>query len=747
MEVLHADRARPAIVKLLIASLALFAALLAGCSGGGGGAAGGGGPVPVLPPNFTNAFEGFDSTGLRFSLILFPSAPTTPTGSFDGSTSSINVYDSTTLTGTPFPVAGTFNGSSFTLTVTAPVAPVAASYDGSFVETDVIELRSTGSETLRLRRTNGFNAAVAGNWSGENGTGQPWFLQFRVNDGFSDGGDSSLLVTGTEVLNGVSSPFQGSITVQQIVLRVARASGTVTVNGQFPANGTQVDGARMTFGGTAALSRGGTPDARAAIYTTGLTPRVMRADLLGQQRDELVIPSLGVMNLMVVSPDKTRVAYTIFDGTSQLFVLEFATSTITQLTDSGAVGGTVFNFLWSPDSSSLAVIMKETSNSEDDLYAIRRDGTGFKKLTSSLPSSPEEFEWAPSGARIAFRVREIVAAPDRFDLYVDDLDGTPRREISKLTNDAQTVTDFEWSPAANRLAFVSNQGGVTFELFVAPDTGAINTVVQTLPSVDRGVGQFTWSPDAARIAFVSNVDSVDRNDLFVALADGSGLTLLSDLPAADATVGRFGFSWSPDSLSIAFAAADAPTDPIMKLYVVAGDGSTAALPISDAPVGFTIDGNGPPLWRPDSNRIVYAVTDNALSTHLIFSTVDGSELTTLSQSPVGGWPYSASWSPDGTRLAFVPSLTVDGLQRLSVANADGSNPHDVTGIASEAGQMWQYRWVGDSRRLMYTSSQDDPLSQFGPPEELYVAYADGTAGIKVSEVPGFISKVIQFEEQ
>ncbi len=93
-----------------------------------------------------------------------------------------------------------------------------------------------------------------------------------------------------------------------------------------------------------------------------------------------------------------------------------------------------------------------------------------------------------------------------------------------------------------------------------------------------------------------------------------------------------------------------------------------------------------------SGRIVF---DNF---HDVWSiNADGTDLTRLTKSP---WPeFDATWSPDGTRIAFRSEPKGD--QEIWLMNADGSGPHRLARGLSPA-------WSPDGSKIAYASPGDIP---------------------------------------
>ncbi len=100
---------------------------------------------------------------------------------------------------------------------------------------------------------------------------------------------------------------------------------------------------------------------------------------------------------------------------------------------------------------------------------------------------------------------------------------------------------------------------------------------------------------------------------------------------------------------------------------------------------------------------------------------DGSAATTIRP---GDQNFSASWSPDGTRLAFAVH---DGMEAVIwVMDADGSNPTQVTD-----GTAWDRNpaWSPDGTKIVFSSNRD------GAGMDLWVVGVDGTGLAQLTNRP------------
>jgi Tol biopolymer transport system component len=126
-----------------------------------------------------------------------------------------------------------------------------------------------------------------------------------------------------------------------------------------------------------------------------------------------------------------------------------------------------------------------------NLYLVRPDGTGLRRITSSAGSKFDYgfFGWTPDGQRI---VTQIQGTYGYLDLLILDSQGGP---LSRMA--AKVSTD--WlspmvSPGGDRLAYaVIADGEGTWRLHIRPIAGTGPEVTSDL--FNGGASAFRWSPD------------------------------------------------------------------------------------------------------------------------------------------------------------------------------------------------------------------------------------------------------------
>jgi Tol biopolymer transport system component len=184
-----------------------------------------------------------------------------------------------------------------------------------------------------------------------------------------------------------------------------------------------------------------------------------------------------------------------------------------------------------------------------------------------------------------------------------------------------------------------------------------------------------WSPDGSMVAFWSQpnaaadaagFDKTLQTALMVMNRDGSdphvlvgGLVYLRDAPA-----------WSPDGRHIWYTP-----------WSASGTAIWAAGLDGKAPVALGQGATGAPVLSPDGTAIAYVV-GNAI--HLIGP--DGNGDTAIVASGVAG---IESWSPDGSRLAYLSNTSPGPIRDTWVVGRDGSGAHSLTdSTGSEAFGGW-----------------------------------------------------------
>lgn len=292
-------------------------------------------------------------------------------------------------------------------------------------------------------------------------------------------------------------------------------------------------------------------------------------------------------------------------------------------------------------SQAVEVTFVSARDGETDLYAIRSDGTGLRRITESSRTE-NWYAWSPDGSKLAV---EWSSPTEGWDLWVMDADGA---NPIRLTQTPEVLEGWMvWSPDGASLAFsASNESGGS-DIHVVPAAGG---AVQTLTDQNsHHNGTAKWSPDGSRIAFVSLRDG--NAEIYVMDSDGSDQTNITQ--TADMDEGHL--DWSPDGTRLAFV--NSPKSGGNRdIFIMNLDG-TGRLNLSQSPETDDMH----PAWSPDGSRIAWGkYTDQPTGSVYVVDS-DGSNL--LELASVGTGP---AWSPDGSLIAFTGVRTEAGKQYAEV---------------------------------------------------------------------------------
>ena len=112
---------------------------------------------------------------------------------------------------------------------------------------------------------------------------------------------------------------------------------------------------------------------------------------------------------------------------------------------------------------------------DDEIYAMKVDGSHQRDLSDSHSSDDEDPSWSPDGTRIAF-VSDRPGATGPNDVFVMDVDGS---NVLDISNSPGTDWAPEWSPDGSRIAFRNDRTG-DFEIYVMNADGSIRPTCRTI---------------------------------------------------------------------------------------------------------------------------------------------------------------------------------------------------------------------------------------------------------------------------
>jgi Tol biopolymer transport system component len=239
---------------------------------------------------------------------------------------------------------------------------------------------------------------------------------------------------------------------------------------------------------------------------------------------------------------------------------------------------------------------------------------------------------------------------------------------------------------------VSNRDGNS-EIYTCKADGSGIRRLTNNPATDD---EPAWSPDGTKIVFTS--DRTGSVEVYIMNADGTGVQRLTSLnsPLNE----NLGPAWSPDGTLILFSALNNGT---VDIFLVGAPGSSMPMNVLYGTIGW----EGQPAWSPDGKRIAFTsdmdAYDSVLDIYIM--NADGTGVTALTQDRFDRIDYlSATWSPDGTRLA-VGVLKAVGLStivtQIGLMKPDGTGLVILGDVSAGTAVM---SWAADGQRIYYTSS-------------------------------------------
>ena len=402
------------------------------------------------------------------------------------------------------------------------------------------------------------------------------------------------------------------------------------------------------------------PDGKRIAFTSGVNASEFRIQVMNPDGSGRIVLSGNGSNLHPSwSPDGEKIAYS--SNTTKgydIFVMDKDGGNVTKLT---SVTSAESFPSWSPDGEKIVLTSNRAARG-DQVHIMYADGTNLQRLTRNQfrdispeiqpLASPvkEELPILRQNGKIAFTSDK----PGNFaEIYTMNFDGT---NVTDLISTPDSI-DFlpRWSPAGDRIAFVSDRSGLQALVIVNADgSNRKDVTLSTAPITGLG-----WSPDGDKLVFAKG----DPNHRWIHTinADGTGIKRLTTQTEPDDNP-----SWSPDGTKIAFAR-DLGFGNV-EVYVMDSDGRNQKQITNQEGRDYY------PRWSPEGDMIAF-VTERSGNAEIYVMAPDGKRLRNLSNHTAAD--LYPSWSPDGTKIVFVSDRNEDG-QDIHIMDADGRNTQRLT---------------------------------------------------------------------
>ena len=220
------------------------------------------------------------------------------------------------------------------------------------------------------------------------------------------------------------------------------------------------------------------------------------------------------------SPDGDRIAFVGYrHGNGEIYVMNADGTGLKRLTSHK---GEDLTPAWSPDGRRIAFASNRAG--EFEIFVMNADGRAVRRLTriAKGPYGSYSPAWSPDGRTLVFS--SAARTPENPELYSIRADGTGLKRLTRTKGDAEVLGDDgmpTFSPDGRTIAFTSNRTG-NGELWVMRRDGSGQRRLAGLR--DRDDWAPRYSPDGSTIVYESLREAA--SDVWVVRANGTGAKLL-----------------------------------------------------------------------------------------------------------------------------------------------------------------------------------------------------------------------------
>jgi TolB protein len=248
-----------------------------------------------------------------------------------------------------------------------------------------------------------------------------------------------------------------------------------------------------------------------------------------------------------------------------------------------------------------------------------------------------------------------------YKLFTMRADGT---NVKLVTAGANTNSPPSWSPDGKRLVYTGAQDGLVS--ITASGSGKL---------VLASLGWWgTWSKTGTQVAFENEADGID----VVEIGTGKTTTVIADEGAGD--LSKWSPSWSPDGKKIAYTSGSGEHSGAIWVMNANGTGQKKLTNGDSGNIDLAPD------WSPGGKLIAFQryvdCSGGACKNAVYVVAAAGGQPKLVAKDAA-----RPSWSPDGTKIAFVRR---SGSSDIWVMNANGTGAKRLTkSYASDLSPDWQ----------------------------------------------------------
>lgn len=300
--------------------------------------------------------------------------------------------------------------------------------------------------------------------------------------------------------------------------------------------------------------------------------------------------------------------------------------------------------------------------------------------------------FSPDGRRLAFLAAD---QKGRLDVVVTDADGSSARVIN--AKPLYSVGHFGWTPDGSRVVAVTSSNIVGFDPTVTAEPtvmfkGSGMGAWEFLDAFNNNLGDIFRPPNGAEILF-TGIGPEGTGLYRQAVPDGEPIAVLTDRMPGVSFSTLASPQWSPDGKQIVFTMHPPGDDVRGRGYLINADGTGLRRVTPFELEGYRVDDEHH-SWSPDGTRIAFMrwLNDSDGNTIVrpvvIVDVASGKEIEAqnVEVNGYGGW----LWSPDGKSILQIPNEKSQHVGEVLVVDAATGEMRRVGWSADFAsGPTWQ----------------------------------------------------------
>jgi hypothetical protein len=326
-------------------------------------------------------------------------------------------------------------------------------------------------------------------------------------------------------------------------------------------------------------------------------------------------------------------------GVNELFLAEIggpSTDAPVQLSASLPAGGSVSNYVWSPDGTKVLYLATQSSGGPTELWIASLAAPGIAQRVSGVGVPVNRMVWLRSG-NVAAYLTSVG------DAYLADLSGA--------------------TPGPSKLA-ISGHGDPGY-LVASPNGTSLAVVIGNEALHLAETSYVKWASGGPTVTPLlsaqGGLDSFSYDGRYVVLSQGPfawwlDLSLATPITHEISSSNGVGISWSPNSQALFMSTGAGPLNVFSRGDFTGTDLKTTTL------TSVSNCGGGPVRWSPDGRSGLFGCTTDIRGISNLATATPGADFSLL---PSGFLPnsftslWNVAWSPDSAWIALSIDREID----------------------------------------------------------------------------------------